>query len=176
MKKYAVEFVFDEASQIKINKIRKLLSFSGVHDEAVKLNHISIADFETDDLSELKVKVKEFASTIKKFKICLATVGTFMTKENVLFLQPIMTDELMELHKKFLDSMKDFNGKANEYYNHNKWVPHCTIAIRLSDEELLKGFEVLKSITFLPIEVTIDKIEILNYPSPYIQEYLIDIN
>ena len=175
MKKYAVELIFDEESQKKINKIRELLSSSGVHDEAVPTNHVSIADFETDDLEGLKVKVNEFANNIDKFKLNLAMVGTFMTKENVIFLQPVMTDELMNVHKMFLDSMKDFDGKANEYYNHNKWVPHCTIAIRLSDEELIKGFETLKSISFLPIEVTVDKIDILNYPSPYKQEYIVDI-
>ena len=175
MKKYAVELIFDEESQMKLNKIRELLVANGVHDEAVPINHISIADFETDDLEGLKEKVKEFASSIKKFKLNLATVGTFMTNENVIFLAPVMTDELMNFHKMFLDSMKDFNGKANEYYNHNKWVPHCTIAIRLSDEELIKGFEILKNISFLPLEVTIDKIDILNYPNPYVEEYIVDI-
>jgi 2'-5' RNA ligase len=175
MKKYAIELVFDEESQNKINKIREMLSSNGVHDEAVPTNHVSIADFETDDLDELKLKVKEFADSIHKFKLNLVTAGTFMTKENVIFLQPVMTEKLMNVHKMFLDSMKDFDGKANEYYNHNKWVPHCTIAIRLSDEELIKGFETLKSISFLPIEVTVDKIDILNYPAPYVQEYVVDI-
>ena len=175
MKKYAIELVFDEESQKKINNIRKLLSSNGIHDEAVPTNHVSIADFETDNLELLKEKVKEFANRVHKFKLNLSTVGTFMTKENVIFLQPVMTDELMNLHKKFINSMKDLNGKANEYYNHNKWVPHCTIAIRLSDEELIKGFEILKSTSFLPLEVTVDKIDILNYPAPYIQEYVVDI-
>ena len=175
MKKYAIELIFDEESQMKVNKIRELLVANGVHDEAVPTNHISIADFETENLEGLKEKVKEFSNDIHKFKLNLVTVGTFMTKENVIFLQPVMTDELMSIHKKFLDSMRDFNGKANEYYNHNKWVPHCTIAIRLSDEELIKGFEILKSTSFLPLEVTVDKIDILNYPSPYKQEYIVDI-
>ena len=37
--------------------------------------------------------------------------------------------------------MKDFNAKLNEYYNHNEWIPHCTIAIRLRDEEWLKDLK-----------------------------------
>ena len=40
---------------------------------------------------------------------------------------------------------------------------------------MVKGFEILKSISFLPLEVIVDKIDILNYPSPYVQECVIDI-
>ena len=57
MKKYAIELVFDEESQNKINNIRGMLSSNGVHDEAVPINHVSIADFETDDLDELNCDI-----------------------------------------------------------------------------------------------------------------------
>ena len=42
--------------------------------------------------------------------------------------------------------MKDFDGELNGYYDINKWMPHCTISIRLSDEELFKGIELLKEL------------------------------
>ncbi len=47
---YAIELVFDDESQNTINKLRKLLNENGVHDEAVKLNHISIGDYRTSDI------------------------------------------------------------------------------------------------------------------------------
>ena len=86
-----------------------------------------------------------------------------MTKENVIFLEPIMTDELIDVHKKFIEYMKDFDGELIQYYDINKWMPHCTISIRLSDKELFKGMELLKQIIKLPIKVTVDKIDIINY-------------
>ncbi len=136
---YAIELVFDEESQKKINELRTLLNENGVHDEAVKLNHISLGDYFTNDIEGLKEKVLTFSKMIKPFEITLSSVGTFMTKENVIFLEPIMTDELKNVHKKFIDFMSDFNGKLNPYYDVDKWMPHCTISIRLSDEELFKG-------------------------------------
>lgn len=161
---YAIELVFDNESQIVINELRTKLNDNGVHDEAVKLNHISIGDYKTDNIEELKNKVIEFSKTIKPFELSLVSVGTFMTKENVIFLEPIMTDELIDIHKRFIEYMKEFDGVLNPYYDIDKWMPHCTISIRLSDEELFKGIELLKEIIRLPIKVTVDKIDIINYP------------
>ena len=45
---YAIELVFDEEGQIVINSVRNTLVQNGVHDEAIKLNHISIGDYKTD--------------------------------------------------------------------------------------------------------------------------------
>ena len=161
---YAIELVFDNESQMVINELRTKLNDNGVHDEAVKLNHVSIGDYKTDNIEELKNKVIEFSKTIKPFELSLVSVGTFMTKENVIFLEPIMTDELMDIHKRFIEYMKDFNGVLNPYYDIDKWMPHCTISIRLSDKELFKGIELLKEIIRLPIKVIVDKIDIINYP------------
>lgn len=161
---YAIELVFDEKSQELINNIRNTLKENGVHDEAVKLNHISIGDYNTNDLEGLKDKVISFSKTIQPFELSLVSVGTFMTKENVIFLEPIMTEKLLDVHKRFIEFMSDFDGKLNTYYDINKWMPHCTISIRLSDEELFKGIKVLKEIINLPITVRIEKIDLINYP------------
>ncbi len=67
--KCAIELLLDDESQNKIDNIRKTLTKSGVHDEAVKLNHISLADIEIDDnqIEMVKKIVEEFSKTHKKF-------------------------------------------------------------------------------------------------------------
>ena len=161
---YAIELVFDDESQKVIDNLRIELSKNGVHDEAVKLNHISIGDYKTDNIEGLKEKIIDFSKTIKPFEISLVSVGTFMTKENVIFLEPVMTRELMEIHRKFINFMNDFDGVLNSYYDIDKWMPHCTISIRLSDKELFKVIEILKEVIKLPIKVKVEKIDIINYP------------
>lgn len=161
---YAIELVFDDESQKVINNIRSLLSSNGVHDEAVKLNHVSIGDYHTDNIDGLKEKVIEFSKTVKPFELSLVSVGTFMTMENVIFLEPIMTEGLIDIHKSFIEYMNDFDGVLNPYYDVNKWMPHSTISIRLSDEELFKGLKILKENIKLPIVVKVDRIDIINYP------------
>ena len=148
---YAIELIFDDNSQKEINELRKKLIENGVHDEAVKLNHVSIGDYKTDNIEVLKNRVTEFSKTIKPFDLSLVSVGTFMTKENVIFLEPIITDELIDVHKRFIEYMKDFDGELNQYYDINKWMPHCTISIRLTDKELFKGIELLKGLSIMHI-------------------------
>ena len=171
---YAIELVFDDESQIIINNLRKTLQENGVHDEAVKLNHVSIGDYKTDNIEELKEKVVEFSKMIKPFELTLSSVGTFMTKENVIFLEPVMTEELLNVHKKFIKFMAGFDGILNPYYDIDKWMPHCTISIRLSDEELYKAIKVLKESIKLPIVVKVEKIDLINYP--FNQILITDIN
>ena len=161
---YAIELVFDDESQKAVHELRRALNENGVHDEAVKLNHVSIGDYRTDNIEGLKNRVTEFSETIDPFELSLVSVGTFMTEENVIFLEPVMTDELSDVHRRFIEYMKDFDGELNPYYDINKWMPHCTISIRLSDEELLKGIQLLKEIIRLPIKVTVDRIDIIQYP------------
>ena len=111
---------------------------------------------------------------IKPFELTLSSVGTFMTKENVIFLEPVMTEELLNVHKKFIKFMEGFDGVLNPYYDINKWMPHCTISIRLSDEELYKAIKVLKESIKLPIVVKVEKIDLINYP--FNQILITDIN
>jgi len=167
---YAIELVFDEEGQKIVNGIRKFLVDNGVHDEAVKLNHISIADYKTNNVESLIEKVKRFSKKIKPFEIKLVSIETFMTSENVIFLKPIITEELIRIHKEFINHMRDFDGILNQYYDINKWMPHCTIAIRLNDSELVNGMKLLKENINLPIVVKIDRIDIINYP--YNQVYM----
>lgn len=117
------------------------------------------------NIEELKERVIEFSKTLKPFKLTLISVGTFMTNENVIFLEPVMTEELIDIHRRFTEFMRDFDGELNKYYDIDKWMPHATIAIRLQDEELIKGLKVLKSTIKLPIVVNVDRIDIINYPS-----------
>lgn len=88
-----------------------------------------------------------------------------MTDENVIFLQPIMTKKLNKIHNEFINYMKNFNGTLNTYYDIDKWMPHCTIAIRLNDNELFKTVKILKKALELPIIVKIDRIDVINYPN-----------
>ena len=172
---YVVELLFDDYGQAIINEIRNVLVANGIPDKAVPTNHISIGDFTVSDYEALKRSVITFAKKIKPFEVSLCMVGTFMTEKNVIFLSPVMTDELKEVHDNFIKSVPDMKEYLIQYYDINKWIAHCTIAIRLSDEELLKGIEIIKKHISLPIKVKIDKIDILKCPSPYEQVFVTTI-
>lgn len=161
--KCAIELVFDEETQNKINNIRKLLSDNGVHDEAVKVNHVSIADVETDNIELLKNIVESFSNSMNSFDITLSIVGSFMTSENVLFYSPVMNENLLKCNEMITKELSNNGFICNKYYLRNNWFPHCTLAIRLSDEELKKGLALLKDNNILPLTCKCVKVDILDY-------------
>ena len=95
--KCAIELIFDKNSQKIINDLRNKLSENGVHDEAVSINHVSLADIEIEDnqINVVKELLSNFAMQHKRIKLILSSAGSFMSNENVLFLAPIMTEELI---------------------------------------------------------------------------------
>lgn len=74
-----------------------------------------------------------------------------------------------------IDELTKNNIACGKYYTKNNWFPHCTLAIRLNDNELKKGFNYLKDNNLLPLNVIGDKIDILCYdPKPYNQIEIFD--
>ena len=168
--KYAIQLVFSEKDQIKIKDLRKTLVDNGVHDEAVPINHISLADIEIDEkqLSVVEKIVNDFSKSHNSLKVVLSSAGSFMSKENVLFLTPIMTTDLIRYNDELISVLQKNKISCGRYYTKNNWQPHCTILIRISDDELFSGFKTLKNNNILPLEVCIDKIDLLRYdPKPY---------
>ena len=168
--KCAIQLVFSEKDQIKINNLRKTLIENGVHDEAVPINHISLADIEIEEnqIDVVKNIINEFSQNHNALKVVLSNAGSFMSKENVLFLSPTMTADIIKYNDELTNVLQRNNIQCGKYYTKNNWQPHCTISIRISDDELLLGFKTLKANNILPLEICLDKIDLLRYdPKPY---------
>ena len=168
--KCAIQLVFNNDNQVVLNNLRKMLVENGVHDGAVPINHISLADIEIEDdqLSLVKSILERFSINHNALNLNLSSVGSFMSKENVLFLAPIMTEELMNYNDELIDILTKNNITCGKYYTKDNWQPHCTISIRITDNELFAGFKVLKENNLLPMTVTANSIDLLCYdPKPY---------
>ena len=168
--KCAIQLVFNNENQSIINQLRKTLIANGVHDEAVPINHISLADIEIEDnqLPLVESILEKFSKSHKSLNIVLSSVGSFMSKENVLFLTPTMTEDLMNYNDELINILTKNNIPCGKYYTKNNWQPHCTISIRITDNELFTGFKTLKENNILPISVTANAIYLLCYdPKPY---------
>ena len=168
--KCAIQLVFNNKNQSIINQLRKTLIANGVHDEAVPINHISLADIEIEDnqLPLVESILEKFSKSHKSLNIVLSSVGSFMSKENVLFLTPTMTEDLMNYNDELINILTKNNIPYGKYYTKNNWQPHCTISIRITDNELFTGFKTLKENNILPISVTANAIDLLCYdPKPY---------
>lgn len=89
-----------------------------------------------------------------------------------------MTEDLLKSNEKISEKLRLNNFECNKYYTKNNWLPHCTLAIRLSDDELKKGLELLKDNNTLPLRVRCEKVDILDYSNKpnYNQVAIYDLN
>ena len=177
--KCAIQLVFNNETQCIINQLRKTLIVNGVHDEAVPINHISLADIEIEDnqLPLVESILEKFSKSHKSLNIVLSSVGSFMSKENVLFLTPTMTEDLMNYNDELINILTKNNIPCGKYYTKNNWQPHCTISIRITDNELFTGFKILKENNILPMSVTANTIDLLCYdPKPYKELIKFELN
>ncbi len=132
---YAVELFYDHESEIAVRKVwdgagealgRSSLSNTGARP------HISLAVYNDDlDPAGFPEKLQEFAESTEPFEFRLSSVGTFPGNEGVVYLSPVVTQDLLAIHQQYHETFLKYEANVQAYYLPGNWVPHCTVAIDL---------------------------------------------
>lgn len=140
---YLLSLYFDKDSSSKIQKLidrAALKSGNNFMIDGEVPPHITIAAFQFEDEKEV---IEVLDKTIGKFKegiITWASVGVF--KSSVIFLAPVLNNYIHNLSVEINNSLRGLeNMSINKFYVPFQWMPHTTIAKKLSREELLVAFE-----------------------------------
>lgn len=157
---YFIEFRFDDDSANRIKSIwqniESSLSGSDMHP------HISLCSVGDIDEVTLKNTVEQFCKTIKSFQLQFGLLGTFPTNEGVLFISPVITKELIDNQRLFSQMLTDAGIEVKGYYMPDKWIPHCTLDINLSEYELKEKFSLIHQEEF-NIKVNIESVAVTKY-------------
>ncbi len=170
---FAVELYFDLETEHAIRGFREKIYAAGVEPVLGKMGdrpHISLAVFNTIDIPCLQKLVKDFALDLSPFPVTLAAIGTFPTADNVLFLSPIPTIHLLQLHRKFHQQLKCDHLRSSSYYHPGKWVPHCTLESELPGMHFKNALKIAHDL-FTPIQGTLSSLGIVSFrPIEYLAE------
>ena len=157
---YAVELFFEEPGATQLRELFQktgspLLSWGATP-------HISLAVIdEVDEASLIKI-TKKFASETQPFKTRFSSLGTFPGEKRVVFLAPIVTNQILDLHSRFHKLLEKAGLKSNPLYLPGQWVPHCTITEDQSSQDSLKSIETLTH--FIPQNTfTISSVHIVKF-------------
>jgi len=161
---HAIELYFDESATRQIDIVREQLIASGVPIDAGTRPHISLALYEDLNQNELIEQVSSFAKRPCPLSITMAFLGIFPSSESVIFFVPKVTPELLAFHADFLHFMEIYHPNLSPYYDVPSWVPHCTLGIHLTPDELTTAVRVLKELAPLPIQSGITQIGVLAFP------------
>ena len=94
--------------------------------------------------------LSSFAASVTRFRLSFPNIGTFSTSERVVYLGVTFTEQLLNVHTRFHKIFKKYAQEQREYYAVGRWVPHCTLAFGLSEDQIVEAVTVCRQID-LPI-------------------------
>ncbi|WP_422660601.1 2'-5' RNA ligase family protein [Paenibacillus sp. EC2-1] len=140
---YGVIALFDEQTEQMIRNIWDELterSISFYADEVVdRKPHITLASYNHFIKSDFIKQMDDFYNNAPELDISFSSIGSFL-RSGALYFTPIVTRELLDFHSNHHKRFVLFNDDPESLYLPDRWIPHCTIANRLSPEKLAEGF------------------------------------
>lgn len=163
---YAIELNLSKGSAARVVKLWEGLARESINSTMLDLAaqpHISLAVFEHLDPAALREDLNRFAEATRPLSVVLSYAGTFPTAEGVVFLAPVVTQELLEVHGRLHRFLRDRGVVCAEYYQPGKWVPHCTVAIGVAPDKIGAATEICaRSEAFGPVEI--DEVSLIDFP------------
>lgn len=136
---FSVILYLDPVTDAEVRSLWQLLSerqISSVMTDMGVRPHVSLAGFEHVEAEAFCQALKVFAHSARPVTVRFEAVGTFPTEKGVVYLAPVVTLELLQLHAKFNNLVTELGLVPDEYYVPGNWVPHCTLAINLTPDEV----------------------------------------
>lgn len=173
--KYAVVLYFDSDSSALIKNIIRQFSETSGNKYMLDVGippHVSLGCFEGESEEKIISVFDDFAENAAGGDVTFEKADGF--KPKVIFLSPIKNKYLTDLnetaHKMFLE---DFKASEAGNYLPERWVPHCSLCVRLNEEQYEKTFIQTGNISF-PIRAYTEKI-VLARCDPYTEIKTVDI-
>jgi len=144
VKEYAISLYFDEQTQNRLLDLMKVAANacgSGYMLEPILIPpHITVCYFKADRPDVALKLIAEKIQTLKTGKIIWASLGAFIP--NAFYSAPILNEYLLNMCVEF-NALLDGKVELIDYYRPYNWMPHTTLATKLTYEQLNKAFAVV---------------------------------
>lgn len=171
---YAIEIIFDSKSERQIIHLMKNLDANEIENCLRKFQttpHIALSVSDEIDIEKTIGIIERI--NISQFTIPLYGLGTFQGINNIIFLLPKVTMELLAFQKTLHCQLLKYSDSWNYYYPDN-WVPHCTVAMDIAEDQFLNAFRILRD-NMEPISARVEKIRLIKFhPEEILYERLIE--
>jgi len=134
----AVSMWFDAALELELLRLWQELADAGVSSRQYDGRyrpHVTLGIWDTDRLDAVEMECHALVEDRTPFRIDFPSVGLFPGDKGVVFLHPFVSDGLMALHRDTHERMRALGPPAVPYYDKDRWVPHCTMAIDVPREQ-----------------------------------------
>ena len=163
---YAIELFFDDASERAVRRTWDGLGAALGKPSLSELGarpHVSLAVYDDSlETNGFPERLLDFARSVAPFEFKLSSVGTFPGSEGVVFLAPVVTLRLLEVHARFHEVFSKHDHAGMGYYLPGNWVPHCTVAIDLPAAEVREAVGYCRE-AFRPISGRFQEIGLVEF-------------
>lgn len=144
---YLISIYFDERTnsiiQQHMNMIAKATGNTYMLDDDVP-PHITISSFETDNEEKAIEVLEHLTNKISTGIIQWVAVGAFMPY--VIYITPVLNEYLHSISEKVYEELHEHQHvSVSKYYRPYQWLPHTTLAKKLTKEQMQKAFEVMQN-------------------------------
>lgn len=172
---YLISIYFDETTEKRIlgymKQIGKVTGNTLMLDGNVP-PHITIAAFHTEPEAVAREIFFRGAENLKEENVSWVSVGAFLP--GVIYIAPVLNKYLHELSEKYSKDIIKRQGVTVDYrYMPFSWLPHSTLAKRLSNKQLTTAFSVMQD-HFTPFEGKVTKIGLAK-TNPYTDLEIINL-
>lgn len=133
---YAVELYFDQETETKLMDLARVIGEKKISTKFLEWKtrpHLTLACFNDVDEEKCIERLNEFAQKHNVMSTTINSIGMFKDTKTI-FVSPTMNSKMYQLHRDLHKSLKEFDSKGWEWYCPDNWVPHCTIALTMEDE------------------------------------------
>jgi 2'-5' RNA ligase len=156
---FAAALALDGEAEARVRALQRTLFELGLGHEGVLAQppHMTLAVAEQLDVDALSPRLTDFAAAHRAVDVELRSVGVYKT--GAVFLSPVITAELLALHREFRETFGEAFAPA---YGVGSWDGHCTLSIDLPPEQLGRAVSVV-SATDLPIRGRVARVFLAKY-------------
>lgn len=164
----AIELTFDPATEAAILELRAAVHAVGVAASPRLLDarpHVSLCVIDVERTEPLERVVRGFAISAAPFEIAFDAVGSFAGSNNVLYLAPTPSLDLLRHHRALIDLLRssDVVGSMWDYYLPDRWVPHCTLELEADEALLPQAFGAVRA-ALRPLRGSVRGVELVGFP------------
>lgn len=143
---YLISIYFDETTEKRISSYMKQIGKATGNTVMLDGNvppHITVVAFQTESEAMAREIFLRGAENLKSGSVQWVSVGTFLP--SVLYIAPILNKYLNELSEIYSREITERQGvTVDRKYMPYSWMPHSTLAKRLSEEQLAIAFGVMQ--------------------------------
>lgn len=157
---HALVAFLDRAADQQVRALWQVLQASGVPPAGRSFApHITFAAGAAIP-ARARTAVRDELALLTLPAVWLSTLGSFPTPNNVLILAAVVDTELLAVHSAVHDALAGKVRQPSVLHLPGSWVPHCTLAERITPAQLATGFARLHPVA--PIRATLGPVAVLD--------------